>query len=191
MPPGPPNAPQILPRQPGETAYAYRNRRSVALTGESLYERRIRQGRARGLSTQEARGQRAGEAQRRRTRQIQQTGQTPWEFWRDNQLIWLVDNDFTPETTGWSWNRLIRVAPRLRFLNDRASAGGQITPDMIAEAVSFERTYALPSDWSYERLNERYIDTVEYLEYNNKVPGNFHWFHDREPNLPAAWWYYH
>lgn len=191
MPPSPPpQAPSILPRQPGETDYAYRKRRSLALTGETPYQRRIRQARARGLSTSEARGHRENESERRRQRTIQQTGFTPWELWRNNQLQWLNDNGFNPVTTGWSWNRLIRIAPRLRYLNERASPGGQITPEMMIEAMDFEQTYGY-TDWSWERLNERYEDTVEFVDKNNRAPGNFHWFQDREPELPAAWWYYH
>lgn len=202
MPPGPPRAPQILtnylgesvtilPRQPGETAYAYRNRRSITLTGETLYQRRITKGRARGLTTTEARGQQPGEYARRAEYTQRVYGQTPWQIWRDRQLAWLVNNGFTPETTGWSWNKLLRIAPRLRYLNEHASPQGQILPEMIQEANSDEQMGVLPSDWTWERINEKYIDTVEYLEYNNREPGRIHWFMDRIPEMPVQWWFYH
>lgn len=202
MPPSLPQQPQILtnwlgepvtilPRQPGETTYAYRNRRNISLTGESLYQRRIRQGQARGLSTQAARGQAPGEAARRRQQTIQRTGLTPWQLWSQNQVSWLTANGFTPETTGWSWNRLIRIAPRLRWINEHSTAGGAVTPDMILDATTFERTSALPSEWTWERINVKFIDMQEYLQYHNREPGRFHWFQDRIPELPVQWWYYH
>jgi hypothetical protein len=201
MPPGPPRAPQvlvnylgepvtILPRQPGETTYAYRNRRSVTLTGETLYQRRIRTGQSRGLTVTESRGQRPGEYARRARYTQQRYGQTPWQLWRDSQIAWLVSNGFTPQSTGWSWNKLIRIAPRLRFLNEHAAPSGQILPEMIQEANSDEQMGVLPSDWTWERLNEKYIDTVEYLEYNNTTPVRIHWFQDRIPEMPVQWWYY-
>lgn len=181
----------ILPRQPGETDYAYRNRRNLTLTGETLYQRRIRQGRARGLTTTQARGQTASAAQRRREQTVQRTGLTPWQLWWGAQASWLIDNGFTPDTTGWSWNKLIRIVPRLRWLNERASPGAEIKPEYILEASQDEAMGVLDKEWSWERINERYIDTVEFVQYNNKAPGNFHWFQDRIPELPVAWWYYH
>jgi hypothetical protein len=181
----------ILPRQTGETQYAYRNRRTVALTGETLYQRRIRQGRARGLTTTEARGQTAGSAARRRERSLAQTGLTPWQRWWGAQASWLLDNGFTPAATGWSWNKLIRIAPRLRWLNERAAPGAQIKPEYLLEATQNENMGVLEKEWAWERINERYIDTVEFVQYNNRAPGNFHWFQDRIPELPVQWWYYH
>lgn len=181
----------ILPRQTGETDYAYRNRRNVALTGETLYQRRIRQGRARGLTTTEARGQKPGNAARLRQQSIARYGVTPWQRWWGAQAAWLMDNGFTPPTTGWSWNKLIRIAPRLRWMNERAAPGAQIKPEYLYEANQDEQMGVLPPEWSWERLNERYIDTVEFVQFNNKGPGNWHWFQDRIPELPVAWWYYH
>jgi hypothetical protein len=139
----------------------------------------------------EARGQRANESQIRRQRTIQQTGFTPWQLWKNNQVSWLMANGFTPQSTGWSWNRLIKVAPRLRYMNNLASPGAQITPDLIAEAMSFERTQAIPSEWTWERINEKYTDIYEYREHNNRDPGRMHYFQDRISEMPVQWWFYH
>jgi hypothetical protein len=191
MPPGPlPNIPQILPRQPGESAYSYRNRRSIALSGETLYERRQRLGRARGFTAREAAGHReANEAQVRRQRTMQGYGVTPWQFWRDNQVQWLIDNGFQPETTGWSWNRLIRIAPRIRYMNEHLSLYNNITPELLAEGTAFELDTG-ESDWSWERLNEHYEDVREFYEHNNPENARLHFFRDRIPELSVQWWYY-
>lgn len=193
--PGLPSVPQILPRQPGESEYQYRKRRMIELTGETPYQRRKRLGQARGLSTSEARGHapRGGqtEYQRRRAQTLRQYGKTPWELWRDQRISWLTSEGYTPQTTGWSWNRLIQISPKLQYLNDRASPGGQITPDMMMQATDMEQTGALEKDWSWYRLNEKYTDTYDYLEMHNNTDGRAHWFLDRIPELPAAWWYYH
>lgn len=193
--PGLPGVPQILPRQPGETEYAYRKRRTIELTGETPYQRRKRLGQARGLSTGEARGHktRGGqtEYQRRRAQTLRQYGKTPWEIWRDQRLVWLNDNGFTPETTGWSWNRLIQISPRLQWLNDRSAPSGQITPGMMLEASDDEQMGVLDKDWSWYRINEKYQDTLDYVEMNNNQAGRVHWFNDRIPEMSAAWWYYH
>lgn len=193
--PGLPDPPQILPRQPGESAYAYRNRRSVSLTGETLYQRRKRQGQARGLTTAEARGHKTvngvTEYQRRRQRVLQQTGQTPWQIWQNRQLLWLQQNGFTPQETGWSWAKLVRAAPWLRYLNEHASPGGQMSPDMLMEATVLESEGAFESEWGYNHLYQRYVSTKEYLEQDSKRSGNWYWFHDRIPDMPQQWWYYH
>lgn len=190
MPPGPPQTPQILTREPGESEYAYRKRRSITLTGETPYQRRIRLGRARGLSTTEARGQRPGEAARRRQRTVQQTGFTPWQIWKNKQIQWLIDNGFTPETTGWSWNRLIKAAPRIRYMNEKVSAFNQITPELIANGQEFEAEYQVPSGWTWRRFNEHYDDIQEYYEHNNPTNARLHYFRDRIPDMPVQWWYY-
>jgi hypothetical protein len=190
MPPGPPQSPQIPPRQPGESDNAYRKRRSVALTGETPYQRRIRLGRAQGKTVTEARGQRPGEAQRRRERVLRQTGFTPWQIWRDRQVQWLVDNGFQPDTTGWSWNRLIRAAPKIRYMNEKVSAFNQITPWLLADAIEFEEENQIPSNWSWQRLNEHYADIYEFYEHNNPENARMHYFMDRIPEMPVQWWYY-
>lgn len=190
MPPGPARTPQILTREPGESDYAYRKRRSVALTGETPYQRRIRLGRARGLTTTESRGQRPGEAQRRRERTVRQTGFTPWQIWQQNQTQWLTANGFSPETTGWSWNRLIRAAPKIRYMNDKVSTFNQITPELLANGIEFERANVVESNWSWERLNEHYADIYEYYEHNDGTNARLHYFVDRIPEMPVQWWYY-
>lgn len=192
MPPSLPTVPQILPRQPGETNYAYRKRRSLALTGETPYQRRIRLAQARGLNVQEARGHRANESQIRRERTIRQTGFTPYQLWRNNQVQWLISMGFQPETTGWSWNKLIRAAPKLRYMDEVASPGAQITPGMLAQASTYEQEYLLPSEWSWERVNEKYESVKEYAEMGSSPQGRYYFFEDRPPeDLPVQWWYYH
>lgn len=194
MPPGPPSVPQILPRQPGETDYAYRKRRSIALTGETPYQRRIRLGRARGLSTTAARGQRPQESVRRRERVFAATGFTPSQLYRQSNIDWLNDNGFTPETTGgMSWTTLIKLAPRIRYINNLASPGAQLTPYMIGDAKDLEDAGELDYGWTEERINERYNDVYELREYGNKQPGRFHYFRDvaMQDYMPVAWWFYH
>jgi hypothetical protein len=191
----PPSQPQFLPRQPGESDYAYRNRRSIALTGESLYQRRKRQGQARGLTTAEARGHRTiggqTEYQRRAARVQAQYGMSPYQLWQNQQIAWLQQNGFTPQTTGWSWAKLIRAAPWLRYLNEHASPGGQMYPEMLFNATLLEQDGTFESEWGYNHLYQRYISTREYIEQNSKRSGNWYWFYDRIPEMPAQWWYYH
>lgn len=193
--PGLPGVPQILPRQPDESDYQYRKRRMIELTGETPYQRRKRLGQARGLSTAEARGHKARggltEYQRRRQQTLRQYGKTPWELWRDQRIVWLQDNGFTPETTGWSWNRLIQISPKLQWMNERTSPAGQITPGMMLEARDYEIQGVLEADWSWYRLQEKYEDTLDYVEYGDRNGGRYHWFNDRIPELSAAWWFYH
>jgi hypothetical protein len=190
MPPGPARAPQVITREPGESDYSYRKRRSVLLTGETPYERRIRLGRARGLTTTEARGQKAGESRRRRERTLRQTGFTPWQLWKGNQVAWLQANGFAPETTGWSWNRLIRAAPKIRYMNEKVSVYNQITPELLADGIEFEDENFVESNWSWKRLNEHYQDIYEYYEHNNPANARLHYFRDRIPEMPVQWWYY-
>lgn len=194
MPPGLPNPPQtpiIIPRQPGESEYQYRKRRSVELTGETPYQRRVRLGRARGLSTQQARGHRQSETARRRQQSFARYGLSPWQFWSQNQQQWLLENGWTPETTGWSWNRLIRIAPRLRWLADNTTPSGQITPDMVREASDLESTGVLPINWGWDTLNEKYQSTYDYVELNDRQSGRGRWIQYRIPEMPVQWWYYH
>lgn len=195
--PGPlPEVPQILPRQEGESAYAYRKRRSIALTGETPYQRRIRLGQARGISSREAAGHRLiggqTEYQRRAQRTQERYGLSPWEFWRNNQITWLQDNGFTPEATGWSWNRLIRAAPKIRKMNGYTSRFNQITPELIYNGRAQEDQGDIPHDWTWERFNERYNDIVEYYEQNNIQPARQHAFYlrDRMPEVEVQWWFY-
>lgn len=186
----------IIPaRAPGESEYTYRNRRSLALYGRSEYQRRIDRGRARGVTVATARGHRTTggqtEAQRRRQRSLQQYGQTPWEIWRDRQLGWLNSNGFTPQTTGWSWNQLIRAAPKLRWINENTSPNGQITPGMILQANDMSRMGQLEENFAWDHIGMRYQAMYDYQERNDKTYGNWYWFQDREPGLAANWWYYH
>lgn len=198
MPPGPSaQSPLIAPRQPGESEYSYRKRRLVALTGETPYQRRQRLGRARGLGAREAAGHTPtrGQSEYQRRAQLTQEryGMSPYQLWAQNQLTWLQNNGFTPETTGWSQYRLIRIAPRLRWMNKRAAPGGQVRPDMLMDGSDMENSGDLESNWTWERVNERYDAMYEFVEQHNKQLGNFYWFRDQDyrPELEAAWWYYH
>lgn len=203
MPPGPPRTytdyrgQQIIipPRAPGETAYTYRNRRSLALYGQTEYQRRVARGRSRGVSVATARGHRTvggrTEYQRRRAQTLRQYGQTPYEIWRDRQLQWLNDNGYNPQATGWSWNRLTRVAPKLRWINENTSPNGQLTPDIIREANDMSATGALEPDFAWDHIGMRYQAMYDYKMRNDKTYGNWYWFQDREPEIVANWWYYH
>lgn len=200
MPPGPSLLPDFPPRQPGESAYSYRNRRSIALTGQSLYQRRVAAGRARGLTTSEARGHAptpAGttEYQRRRQRTLQQYGLTP------SQLRYLqIDRElnaagFTPASTGISQTNLRRLWPRLRWINANTSPGGMLSPDVIHEAADMERDGFLPRGFIYERINNRYDAMYEFKMMNSNNTGRYFWFNeyraDYDGFTTAAWWYYH
>lgn len=192
MPPG--TQQQILPRQPGESRYAYRKRRQLALTGETPYQHRVRLARARGLSLSEARGHKdeANQTayQKRRASTQRRYGLTPYQYWWYNQYAWLLDNGFTPESTGRSWNWLVRTAPSLRYLNSTTTA--PITPDMLAESLAFERTGVLVPGWTDGRIREKVEDVRELVEEGSKDSARLHYFRDRitSPDL-AAWWYYH
>jgi hypothetical protein len=177
-------------QQPGESTYAYRNRVNLARYGKSTYQLRVDRARARGLTTSEARGHApaAGqtEYQRRRQRSIEQTGQTPSQIWRARQIQWLQQNGYTPQTTGWSWSRLIVAAPRIRYLNAAGSPGNDVSPGFL-----FDGMQQAGSEWTWEHFNEKYWSTKEWLEQNDNTRGRFHWFQDREEAMPVAWWYYH
>lgn len=189
----------IPPRQPGETPYAYRNRRSLALTGETLYERRQRLGRERGLGARAAAGH-AREQEERRARAIrvqQQTGVSPgqlaWAYARN----WLISNGFTPETTGASWTYLHQMEPSLRGTYARArSDTGKITPEMVHEAIQLEQTEDLEPGWALARIRAKLYAMIEYQDNRNRQPGHDDWdeflqVHPFLPQLAIQWWYYH
>lgn len=182
---------QIPPRAAGESEYAYRQRRSLALYGRTQYQRRIERGQRRGVTVSEARGHapRRGltESQRRTQRTLQQTGQTPWQIWRDRQVQWLTANGFTPQATGWSWTRLITKAPRLRWINEHSAPGGQLEPWMIRDAAAMTGD----DNFAWEHIDMRYQAMYDYLERNDNTYGNWYWFQDREPGMQVNWWYYH
>lgn len=195
MPPSVPQAPQILPRQPGESQYSYRNRRSIALTGETLYQRRQRLGAQSGLSTREAAGHPSvggqTEYQRRRARTLEKYGLTPSQL-RNQQIDqWLAMNGYSPATTGFSQTQLRRMQPRLRWMNEHSSPGGEITPQLLFEAKQMEFSGDLDNDWTFDRIMKRYDAMREFKEMNSKSLGNFYWFRERIPDMDKVWWYYH
>ena len=203
--PGPPNVPNILRRQPGESAYSYRQRRSLATTGETLYQRRQRLGQARGMSGREAAGHRVApgttEYQIRRERTIQRYGLTPEQLRRANReripvgpdffYTWNQEHGFTPYTTGWTQGQLNRAEPWLQYIWEHSSPQGKITPEMILEARDLEATGALDPEWAYERVYQKYLSLRDYIEARSNAHGRWFWLNDRIPELPAAWWYYH
>lgn len=195
MPPSPQDGLNISPRQPGESAYAYRKRRSVALTGETPYERRIRLGRGRGLSMQEARGKGTPQGlteYQRRAQQVQaRFGLSPYQLWRNNTINSMIREGYTPQTTGLSWNKLLKIWPKLKWMNDKSSPGGRITPEMLDQARQFEEQGILDRQWVNTRIEERYYAMYEYTEKRNKEPGRYYFYFDRESYMPIAWWFYH
>lgn len=193
MPPRIPDQPRIL-RQPDETDYQYRKRRSIELYGMTPYERRKQQGLARGLSVAEARGHAPvggkTEYQRRRESYLQRYGMSPSQAYIQNTDIWLANNGFTPERTGMSQSQLRILAPRIRWMNSVSSPSQQIYPDMLLEARDLSRTYGYDSDWTFERINEKYYDMQAYINAGDNTGGFVH-FRDRDPRMPVSWWFYH
>lgn len=196
MPPSPPGVPQILARQPGESAYAYRNRRSIALTGQTLYQRRKQSALSRGLTISEARGHAPSpsgqtEYQRRRARTLSLYGLTPSQL-RYRQLDeWLAINGFSPATTGFSQTQLRALAPRLKWMNENSVPGGEIYPGLLLESKEMEADGDLEKEWTFQRINERYDAMYEFKVMHNKELGNFFWFRERIPDMSTVWWYYH
>lgn len=196
----PPRVPNILPRQPGETPYAYRNRRSIALTGQTLYERRRASGIARGLTTADYRGHQttaAGtEYERRRASAVRRTGFTPSQLYYMKIDAELIAAGYTPASTGMSQTNLRRVWPRLKWINAHTSPGGELTPDVILEATDMEREGSLYVRFAYDHINQRYESMYNYKELFDNTDGNYWWFneymaeYDGQQSL-RQWWYYH
>lgn len=200
QPVNPDTATFVAPRLPGESAYQYRYRRSVALYGQTPYQRRIFLGRQRGQTTTQARGQHGGpgetESQRRNRISVENFGQTVSQLRRSELQGWLVEHGYTPDVTGMTWTQLIRLAARLRYMYDSAGPGARVTPGMIREAVDLEETNTLERGWAFERLWQKYDDMIEYRDYRNPVPGRVSYYeyqqvHDFIPVLAIQWWYYH
>lgn len=189
-------APAIPPRQPGETPYAYRTRRSLALYGQTPYQRRISLGFARGKTRQEARGKpltTESEYERRNRISIEQTGFTVTQ--RRNMAIdaWLASNGYSPATTGMSQTALRRIQPRLRWINENTSIGGQLTPGLIRDAIDMERSGEYEVGWVTDRVFKRY-DSMRDFKNGSNATGNYYWFNEGGAEAEigwAAWWYYH
>lgn len=192
----------IAPRQPGESAYSYRYRRSLELYGQTPYERRIWLAKQRGIGYTAARGHAPArgetESQRRNRLSVEQFGQTASQIYRSELRTWLEEHGYTPDTTLMTWTDLIRLAPRLRYMYNAAGETGRVTPIMIYEAIQLERDKFLPPGWAFDRLWEKYDDMVSYREYADKQPGHDHYVTEYLqlkvylPGPPAIqWWYYH
>lgn len=188
--------PAVPPRQPGETPYAYRKRRSLALTGKTPYQRRIERGLALGRTRQEARGKPVTtetEYGRRNRISIEQTGLTVTQ--RRNQAIdfWLLTHGFSPATTGMSQTALRYIQPRLRYINEHTSPGGSITPGLIRDAIDLEAEGEYERGWVTDRVFKRYDSMREFADGRNAT-GNFYWFLEGGASADPSWqlwWYYH
>jgi len=198
MPPRIPDPPRII-RQPGESDYSYRNRKSLAQYGQTLYERRKARGTARGLTVQEAGGHRNANGktpyQQRRERSMERYGLTPSQLYRQNITAELEEAGFTPASTGWSWSRLIRAWPKIRQINEWSSQGGKLTPDMLSHASGLEQSGVLPRNWSWYMVQQKYADMLDYIEAGYvRGPdrtGYVHWHAKDASFVPVEWWYYH
>lgn len=192
-----PEVPFIQPRQPGESAYAYRTRRSIALYGQTPYQRRIFLAQQRGIGRTAARGHapRGGQSeyQQRRQRYIQQTGVIPSVLTTAYAQNWLISNGFTPESTGASWTYLYRMEPSLRGLYLRAP-NAPVTPQMVYEGIQYEADQEVEPGWTAERARERLQATIAYQDFRDKSPGNYDWTVTRpfvSVETDIHWWYYH
>lgn len=191
--------PNFPPRRSDETPYQYRNRRSIALTGQSLYERRIATGRARGISGREAAGHApvAGrtEYQIRAERTQARYGLSPTQLYYRRIDDEMDSEGFSPELTGLSRTALRRIWPRLKWINENSSGGGGLTPGMLAQTRIGELEGDFPPRWTVEHVHQKYESMYEFKIERSNQTGNFYWFHEFKPNyedeLPANWWYYH
>lgn len=199
MPPRPALLPNFPPRQPGETPYQYRNRRSIALYGQTLYERRIASGRARGINQREAAGHApvAGrtEYQIRAERTQARYGLSPTQLYYRRIDDEMDQAGFSPELTGLSRTALRRIWPRLKWINSNTSPGGELSPGMLAQTRTGELEGDFPRGWTVDHVNQRYESMYEFKVERQNQTGNFYWFREYKPNyedeLPANWWYYH
>lgn len=192
----------ILPRQPGESTYQYRYRRSLSLYGQTPYQRRIflAQQRGVGLSAARGHGERGGltESQRRNRQSVLNTGLTVSQIRNSELRAWLEQYGYTPELTGMSWTNLIRLAPRLRWMYDAVGDdGARVLPEMIYNAVILETEGELEPGWAFNRLWQKYDDMISYRQFTDKQPGNESWVGEYlqvqvfVPSIEPQWYYYH
>lgn len=195
--------PEIPPRQAGESAYDYRTRRTLALYGQTPYQRRLWLASQRGIGTSAGRGHGRNrvtgetESQRRNRIAVQNTGSTVSQNYRATLRQWLISNGYTPQTTLMSWSNLLRLAPRLRAIQTMRP-DAPITPDMIYNAVELEQQNELDKGWAFDRTWRRYDDTITYRIYSDRDPGRESWYVFRplydyipEDRMVITWWYYH
>jgi hypothetical protein len=189
--------PAVPGRQPGETAYQYRARRTQALYGQTPYARRVASARAKGQTLTQARRGRAvatpaQEYEQRAAATAAAHGATPYQMAVARADAWLTANGYTPATTGMSASALRRVEPRLRYINEN-SPTGQLTPALIHAAATMEADGELEPGWITDRIAKRYQSMIDFMN-GDKARGNFYWFFDGgdgEEYPWAAWWYYH
>jgi hypothetical protein len=194
----------ILPRQPGETRYIYEYRRSVALYGKTPYQMRKERAQARGKTVSEARGHGIlggeTESQRRNRVSREETGMSVSQLYRANALGWLEEHGYTPDTTQMSWTQLIRLEPRLRYLREYGHIENGITswpePDEIHLAVDLENEHSLERGWAFERIWQKYDDTIAYRQFRDVQPGRasrseYMSIRVYVPQLAPSWWWYH
>lgn len=193
--------PNVPPRQPGETPYAYRLRRSLALTGETPYQRRIRLGQGRGQhGTPAIPGLAPAESEyeRRNRLSIQQYGETITQ--RRNRIAdtWLAAHGYTAQATGMSQTALRHVYPRLKWINEQTTKnytipGAPITPDLIRDAIELEKVGEYERGWVTDRIFKRYDSMVEFMQ-GRRFTGNWYWFNEGGASADKSWqlwWYYH
>jgi hypothetical protein len=187
------------PRQPGETAYAYRNRLSIARYGKTTYQRRVENAMDRGLSRTEARGHGPStsaltEYQKRRQRTEQQYGPgvTPYDVWRAYTINDLISAGYTPETTGLSWNQLLTIKSKLWQINEWASDDVGLSPELLLDGVESEQEGYVEPGWTFENIQERYAAMYEYKVLGSKDYGRARFFRGTQTYVvPIQWWYYH
>lgn len=199
IPIGLPDFDQIIPpRGPRESATQYRTRFTLARYGQTPYERRIWLGQQRGLTVTQARGRHAPagmtESEYRRRQSVEATGVPYYVTYRADLRAWLIDNGYTPQSTGMTWTQLDRSAARLRWMNANSSPGSHITPAMIAHARSLEIDGTLEPGWAYERIRSKYIAMYAYKRDRDSSLGRADWdeyLTERDSiDLPPEWWYY-
>ncbi|HEV2352690.1 MAG TPA: hypothetical protein VGR89_00465 [Puia sp.] len=195
-----PDGTLILGRQPGESAYQYRYRRTVTMYGQTPYQRRIFLAQQRGIQGGAARGHGivGGETESQRRNRIsrQNTGFSVSQLRRTELRQWLEDYGYTPDTTGMSWTNLIRLAPRLRWMYTHTSPGARVLPLMIYNATQLERDNDLPAGWAFERLWRKYDDMMSFRMFADKDLGRESWAEYMQvgvfiPQVAIQFWYYH
>lgn len=188
----------IPPRQPNESAYQYRVRRTMARYGQTPYQRRIFLAQQRGIGRTAARGHapRGGQSeyQLRRQRYLVTTGVIPSVLTQAYAQNWLITHGFTPETTGASWTYLYRMEPSLRGVWERTSPDAHISPEMLAEAIELEASGELPPGWTQQRTSDRLTATIAYQDFRDRDPGRYDWNTTKffvPSEVDIKWWYYH
>jgi len=186
-----------LPEPPWERTLfgvtSYYNPYTGKYTTSRAYALRMQRGYQAGLPRQKARGQRPGEAARRRERETRETGITP----RERGLLYRARFE---QENGFSyayWQRLHRLF--LTDLNKRVGKAGRIRPWMVGDVRrewergwrDFRRPELLTwQAWVEVHLGERLWATILYQDENENAYGAFN-FAMRSAVPDVAFWYYH